>query len=240
MLGCDFMASGHYVRRIDGADGVELHRGEDDSKDQTYFLWALPRDILKYILFPLGPLSKEQVRVLASERNFVVADKKSSSGLCFITSSVRDYLNEFTQPNPGPILDAADDSKEIGQHQGLQYYTIGQRKGLGLYHSHLVRFVIDLRAEDNTVVVGTREMCQWTTLEAKESNFLLDADKIPQRVMAQTRYRQRPIPAQLELLDDARFKLSFDEPVFAVTIGQSAVIYHEKRLLGGGVISARG
>jgi tRNA-specific 2-thiouridylase len=239
LLGCEFMATGHYVRRIEGRDGVELHRGLDDSKDQTYFLWALPREILPYILFPLGNLSKEEVRRLAAERGFSVADKKSSSGLCFITSSVRDYLTEFSRPKPGPILDALDEHKEIGTHQGLQFYTIGQRKGLGLYHSHLVRFVIDLRPEDNAIVVGSRDMCQWQHLRARQANFLLAEEKLPERVMAQTRYRQQPVPANLRLVGEDSFELVFDEPVFAVTVGQSAVIYQQDHLLGGGVIAER-
>ena len=239
MLACDFMATGHYVRRIQGNDGVELHRGDDDGKDQTYFLWALPRDILKYILFPLGNLTKTEVRQLASERDFTVADKKSSSGLCFITSSVRNYLTEFSEENPGPILDASDDYKEIGTHKGIQFYTIGQRKGLGLYHSHLIRFVLDLRPDDNAVIVGTREQCRWTSLRANRANFLTDASKLPERVMAQTRYRQTPIPATLKLHDDEHFSLVFDDPVFAITLGQSTVIYDGNRLLGGGVIEAR-
>ena len=239
MLGCEFMATGHYVRRIDTPEGVELHRGHDDSKDQTYFLWALPRDILPYLLFPLGDLDKSQVRDLANERDFTVADKKSSSGLCFITDSVKSYLNEFSEPNPGPILDACEDYKEIGQHQGIQFYTVGQRKGLGLYHSHLVRFVIDIRAEDNAIVVGLREMCHWQRLSAGRANFLTDADELPKRVMAQTRYRQRPIPATLNFIGKSEFELEFDEPVFAVTVGQSAVLYDGDRLLGGGVIQDR-
>ena len=239
MLGCDFMATGHYVRRIEGRDGIELHRGDDDGKDQTYFLWALPREILKYILFPLGELSKNEVRKLAAERNFSVADKKSSSGLCFITSSVRDYLNDFSEENPGPIYDASDGFKQIGTHKGIQFYTIGQRKGLGLYHSHLVRFVLDLRPEDNSVIVGSREQCQWQELKATKANFLTDFDTLPRRVMAQTRYRQKPVPATLELNSADSFSLRFDEPVFAVTLGQSTVIYEGNRLLGGGVIENR-
>lgn len=238
-FGCEFMATGHYVRRVDGPEGVELHRGRDDSKDQTYFLWALPREILPYLLFPLGELTKEEVRAMAAARGLGVAHKKSSSGLCFITESTRSYLEDFSAAKPGPILDACDGFREIGRHQGIQFFTIGQRKGLGLHHSHLVRFVIELRPEDNAVVVGSREMCHWRRLEAGRANFLLDRDKLPERVLAQTRYRQKPVPATLELAGEDGFTLTFDEPVFAVALGQSAVIYQGERLLGGGVIAAR-
>ncbi len=238
-FGCEFMATGHYVKRLDGPDGVELHRGRDDSKDQTYFLWALPGEILPYLLFPLGDLTKDEVRVLAEARGLEVADKKSSSGLCFITDSVRGYLNDFSEARPGPILDACDGYKEIGRHQGVQFYTVGQRKGLGLYHSHLARFVLELRAEDAAVIVGSREMCRWRSLEAHKANFLTEPEELPERVLAQTRYRQTPIPARLELRGEDRFALTFDEPVFAVTVGQSAVLYEGSRLLGGGVIQSK-
>jgi len=237
-LGCEFMATGHYVRRIDGQHGVELHRGRDDDKDQTYFLWALPKEILPYLLFPLGDMTKEQVRELAAERGYSVAEKPSSHGLCFIATSVKDYLKDTTEVKPGPIVDASDGDKVIGEHQGIQYYTVGQKKGLNLYHSHLERFVIDLRAEDNAVVVGTRDMCRWDSLKADTVNLLLDSEHLPERVMAQVRYRQTPVPASVKL-DGNSFVLEFDEPMFAVAPGQSAVLYEGDRLLGGGVIRER-
>lgn len=237
-LGCDFVATGHYVRRVDGPSGVELHRGADDSKDQTYFLWALDRAALPHLLFPLGELTKLQVRALAQARGFATAEKKSSHGLCFITSSVKEYLQEFSEGRPGAVLDAADGYKKVGEHSGVQFYTIGQRRGLGMYHSHLERFVIELRAETNEVVVGTREMCHWSGLHAERVNLLLDERDLPERVQVQTRYRQTPVPATVKLTEGG-LELAFDAPMFAVTLGQSAVLYDGARLLGGGVISAR-
>lgn len=238
-LGCEFMATGHYVRRIDGPDGPELHRGKDDSKDQTYFLWALPREILPYLRFPLGDLTKDDVRRMAADRGFVVADKPSSSGLCFVTDSVRSYLEEETEVRPGPVIDASNGGEVVGEHRGVQFYTIGQKRGLGLWKSHLPRFVIDLDAEANAVVVGTREMCRWQGLRADRRNLLLAPRDLPSEVMAQVRYRQEPVPARVELLGDDAFELRFDEPMFAVTKGQSAVLYDGDRLLGGGVIRER-
>jgi len=238
-LGCGYIATGHYVRRVDGPHGVELHRGVDDTKDQTYFLWALSREVLPHLLFPLGDKTKQEVRRLAEAEGFITADKPSSHGLCFITSTVKDYLNDFSVRRPGPVLDASDGYKKVGEHSGVQFYTVGQKRGLGLYHSHLERFVIELRPEDDTVVVGTREMCHWRGLRAGRANFLLDAEGLPERVSIQTRYRQRPVPATLTLLADHTFELRFDAPMFAVTLGQSAVLYDGARLLGGGVIEAR-
>ncbi len=237
-LGCDFIATGHYVKRIDGPDGPELHRGADDSKDQTYFLWALSREVLPHLLFPLGDKTKPVVRELAEQRGFATADKPSSSGLCFITSSVKSYLTDFSERRPGDVIDASDGYKKVGEHNGVQFYTIGQRRGLGMFHSHLERFVVELRAATNEVVVGTREMCHWRGLRAERVNLLLDTERLPERVQVQTRYRQKPVGATVTL-QDGGLELHFDEPMFAVTLGQSAVIYDGERLLGGGVISER-
>jgi len=238
-LGCEFMATGHYVRRVDGPNGPELHRGVDDDKDQTYFLWALPREVLPYLLFPLGDLTKEEVRRIAAEKDLLTAEKPSSSGLCFVPTTVRDYLAAALEPRPGDVLDAADGYRVAGRHDGVARFTIGQRKGLGLFKSHLERYVIELRPETNEVVVGTKEMCHWPRLVAERRNFLCDEEELPERVMAQVRYRQAPEPATLRLLDGDRFELVFDEPQFAVAVGQSAVVYDGDRLLGGGVIAER-
>lgn len=238
-LGCEYMASGHFVRRIDGPDGPELHRGVDDDKDQTYFLWALPKKVLPYLLFPLGELTKAEVRAMAAKRQLRTAEKKSSSGLCFVPTTVKAYLAEAAEAQPGAVIDASDDHRQVGSHRGVMFYTIGQKRGLGLTHSHLERYVIELRPDSNEVVVGTRDMCHWGTLVANRRNFLLDDQLLPTRVQAQVRYRQRPEPATLTLLDDDRFELRFDEPQFAVAEGQSAVIYQDDRLLGGGVIQER-
>lgn len=246
-LGCDYMATGHYVRRVDGPGGVELHRGLDDDKDQTYFLWALPREILRYLLFPLGDLTKAEVRALAAERDLLTADKPSSSGLCFVPTTVKSYLKDALDSLPavgpngerGEVIDASDDYKVVGHHDGVALFTIGQRKGLGLFHSHLERYVIELRADTNQVVVGEKNLCQWPRLVAGRRNLLVADEDAPRRVMAQVRYRQTPEPATLTLLDDDRFELVFDDPQFAVAVGQSAVLYDGERLLGGGVIQER-
>ena len=238
-LGCSFVATGHYVRRVEGPRGVELHRGRDDDKDQTYFLWALPRPILPYLLFPLGDMTKGEVRREAVERGLSVAWKRSSSGLCFVPTTVRAYLDEALEPTPGPVVDVSQDGAVVGEHRGVAFYTIGQKKGLGMWKSHLERFVIDLDPVTNTVVVGPREACAWRGLEATQVNLLCDDDELPERVLAQVRYRQAPQPASLVRLAPDRVRLRFDEPQFAVTVGQSTVFYAGERLLGGGVIELR-
>ena len=237
-LGCEYMATGHYVRRVDGERGPELHRGFDDDKDQTYFLWALPREVLPYLLFPLGEMTKPQVREIARQHDLLTAEKRSSSGLCFVPTTVKSYLAEVVAAEPGDVVDASDGYAVVGRHDGIALFTIGQRKGLGLFKSHLERYVIELRPESNQVVVGTKELCHWPRLTASRRNFLLDDADLPSRVTAQVRYRQTPEAATLRLLDGDRFELEFDEPQFAVALGQSAVLYDGERLLGGGVIDA--
>lgn len=240
LLGAEFLATGHYVRRVDGERGAELHRGRDDSKDQTYFLWALPREILPYLLFPLGERTKEEVRAMAAERGLQVAEKKSSSGLCFVTGSVREYLEEESEARPGPVVDASQGMAVVGEHRGVPFYTIGQKRGLGLFKSHVERFVVDLDAATNTVVVAPREACEWRGLVADRVNLLCEPEELPERIRAQVRYRQQPAPARVRLAEDGRgFELEFDDPMFAVTVGQSAVLYDGDRLLGGGVIRER-
>ena len=198
------------------------------------------RSVLPYLLFPLGEMTKPEVRRVATENDLLTAEKPSSSGLCFIPTTVKDYLADALTPKPGDVLDAANGYEVAGHHEGIARFTIGQRKGLGLRHSHLERYVIELRPETNEVVVGTKEMCHWSRLGADRRNFLCDDGALPTRVMAQVRYRQTPEPASLRLLDGGRFELQFDDPQFAVALGQSAVIYDGDRLLGGGVITERG
>jgi tRNA-uridine 2-sulfurtransferase len=239
-LGCEFMATGHYVRRVDGPRGVELHRGRDDDKDQTYFLWALPRSILPYLLFPLGDMTKDEVRREAVERGLSVAWKASSSGLCFIPDTVAGYLEGRAKAEPGPVVDASRNREVVGEHAGVAFYTVGQKRGLGLWKSHVPRYVLALESDTNTVVVGPREMCEWRELEVDRVNLLCEEDELPERVLAQVRYRQAPVAATLARRDGVRFRLRFDEPQFAVTPGQSAVVYDGDRLLGGGVIVCRG
>ena len=238
-LGAEFLATGHFVRRVDGPDGPELHRGRDDDKDQTYFLWALPREILPYLLFPLGDRTKSEVRSMAAEHGFSTAYKKSSSGLCFVADSVPEHLRRHSEARPGPVVDASADRAVVGRHQGVQFYTIGQKKGLGLFKSHLPRFVTELEPETNTVVVGPREMCRWDALRAERVNLLCDPERLPERVSAQVRYRQTPEPATVARAADGSLQVAFDRPQFAVTVGQSLVLYDGERLLGGGVIRER-
>lgn len=237
MLGCDKVATGHYVRRVDAANGPEFHRGSDPLKDQTYFLWGTPRASLERVLFPVGHLEKPAVRELARAYGLVTADKPESQNICFVPGTVREYLVERLPARKGDLVDR--DGQVVGQHEGAQFYTVGQKRGLGLFRNHEERFVIGVDAAANRVVVGSREDCEWAGLRASGVNYLMDAGLLPTRVRAQVRYRQAPATARLVSVDSDGFELEFDEPQFAVSPGQSVVLYDGERLLGGGFIASR-
>nr|WP_043817400.1 tRNA 2-thiouridine(34) synthase MnmA [Deinococcus maricopensis] len=240
MLGCEYVATGHYVRREDvpTADGgveVQFHRGDDPRKDQTYFLWGTPRDALKYILFPVGQMEKPRVREIAEEHGLLTAQKPESQNICFVPGAVKDFVAEFVPQRTGYIVDIHT-GDVVGEHLGTQFYTLGQKKGLGLYKTHEVRFVVHLDPDTNIVWVGDQVDCQWTGVRARGANYLLDVADLPQEVDVQVRYRTKPVRARVLRADEDGFELAFAEAQFAVTPGQSAVLYDGTRLLGGGLI----
>ncbi|WP_457632825.1 tRNA 2-thiouridine(34) synthase MnmA [Oceanithermus desulfurans] len=236
-IGADYVATGHYVRRLEGPSDVELWRGGDAAKDQTYFLWGTPRAALPHLLFPVGHLQKPAVRRLAEARGLITAQKPESQNICFVRGSLREFLAGHIPSEPGPLVDL-ESGEVIGEHAGARFYTVGQRKGLGLWKSHLERYVVEVRPETNEVVVGPRAAVEWWGLEAAGLNLLLDPDDLPERVEATVRYRTRPVGARvLELEPEAgRFRLRFERPQFAVAPGQSVALYAGDRLLGGGFI----
>ncbi len=235
MLGCDFVATGHYVRREDTAHGPEFHRGDDTRKDQTYFLWGTPRAALERVLFPVGHMEKPQVRELARQYGLVTAEKAESQDICFVPNGIQNFIGERIAVQPGQIVDMA--GNVVGEHEGAQLYTIGQKKGLKLFHSHEERFVVATNVAKNLVIVGSREDCAWDGLLAQGANFLLD--ELPEQVNAQVRYRSAPVPATIISRDATNFELKFETPQFAVSPGQSVVLYAGSRLLGGGFIKDR-
>ncbi|PYE56484.1 tRNA (5-methylaminomethyl-2-thiouridylate)-methyltransferase [Deinococcus yavapaiensis KR-236] len=235
-LGCAYVATGHYVKRVDREDGtVEFHRGDDPRKDQTYFLWGTPRDALPFILFPVGEMEKPRVRELAAEHGLLTAKKPESQNICFVPGTVKEFVAEFVPRRAGFIVDVKT-GEVVGEHLGTQFYTLGQKKGLGLYKSHEVRFVVHLDPESNTVWVGNFEDCQWHGLKASAANYLVDLADLPGEVDVQVRYRATPVKARIVRADETSFELAFAEPQFAVAPGQSVVLYDGPRLLGGGLI----
>lgn len=237
MLGCELVATGHYVRRVNGPGGPEFHRGSDPRKDQAYFLWGTPRSALERVLFPVGHLEKPAVREIARAYGLVTAEKAESQNVCFVPGTMREYLGERLPSRPGDVVDAG--GAVVGRHEGAQFYTVGQKRGLGLLRTHEERYVISVDAASNRVVVGPRSACEWPGLRATGVNLLVDERDLPARVRAQVRYRQTPASARLTSVGAGEFELVFDEPQFAVSPGQSVVLYDGERLLGGGFIASR-
>ena len=213
---------------------------DEKAKDQSYFLYGIPKEVLPKMLFPLKNMSsKEDVRKIARKNNLQVADKKDSQEICFIPEN--DYGKFLEQnleklPPKGDIV--LEGSNEIlGKHKGLIYYTIGQRKGLGIAYKEPL-YVIKLDAKNNKVIVGTENQLYNTTLKANNVNILLNIDlNKPINVKAKIRYRSKPAEAILELDEKGIATLNFKEPQRAITIGQSVVFYiDEDIVLGGGTI----
>ena len=239
LLGCDGIASGHYVR-IDRSDlsAPALYRGADGSKDQSYFLWGLPTEMLPLLHFPLGDLTKRQVREQARALGLVTADKPESQEICFVpTGDYRDLLEKRLEARhpalePGRII--GRDGEVLGEHSGYANFTVGQRKGLGGGFGQPL-YVIEIRADSREVVVGTAAEGASGGVEIGELNWLTTPPPDGSPIHVQIRYRTSAVPATVHPTD-GRFTLAFDEPQRAVTPGQSAVFFEGERVLGGGRI----
>ncbi len=241
-LGCDWIASGHYVRVEHTAAGSALFRGRHEAKDQSYFLWGLPVELLPKLLFPVGELTKREVRDRARALDLVTADKPESQEICFVpTGDYRDLLRKRLGPihpalQPGRIVKR--DGEVVGEHGGYAGFTIGQRKGLGgSFEGPL--FVLEIRPATREVVVGTRDELLQDEVEIAELNWLDRPPEPGSSVVVQLRYRAPPVEATVEEITNV-MKLVLAEPRAAVTPGQSAVLFDGERLLGGGRIVAAG
>jgi tRNA-uridine 2-sulfurtransferase len=246
-LGADAIATGHYARRRDLPSGeAQLLKGLDPLKDQSYFLHRLTQAQLSKVLFPVGELPKTEVRRLAAEWGLPNAKKKDSTGICFIGERpFREFLNRYLAQAPGEIVD--ERGRTIGQHVGLSFYTLGQRQGLGIGGlkakgtprgggEHAPWFVAakDLNANRLVAVQGhDHPLLQSPALEFEDGSWISGQAPVDGRYAAKTRYRQSDAPCLL-----AGQRLAFDTPQWAVTPGQSAVLYDGEVCLGGGVISA--
>lgn len=243
-LQADFIATGHYARIIRPSGtgvspvaAVELHRAADPEKDQSYVLYGLRREILPHLLFPIGEYRKEEVRALAREANLGVADKPDSVEICFVPDG--DHASLIRQRRPqhataGHIVDTS--GKVLAEHDGIEQFTIGQRKGLGFAAGER-RYVLKIVPGDNDVVIGPREELLASGLEASGVNWLLDAPMHGELTcQAKIRYRHTAAPARVTALADGRAKVEFETPQSAVTPGQAVVFYDGSRVLGGGWI----
>lgn len=234
----DFIATGHYARVTRDANGVQLRRGFDPSKDQSYFLFGLRYDILQRILFPIGEMNKQDVREIASSKGLGVHQKPDSQEICFVpTGDYQDFLRKHRpgyEEEAGQIVDT--DGQVLAEHGGVSRFTIGQRKGLGIAVGE-PRYVLNIEPETHRVVIGPRELLQQPTLTAERVNWLAaEPPTGPIRGQVQIRYLHRPAEARLEIEEGDKVRVHFDEPQSAITPGQAVVFYDGDRVLGGGWI----
>jgi len=242
-LGATRLATGHYARLVEGAGGPELHKGVDDGKDQSYFLHAVPRERLGLAMMPLGSLHKPEVRALARSAGLPVADKRDSTGICFIGERpFREFLQQYIGHTPGPIID--DSGGEVGTHIGLPFYTLGQRGGIGIGGlrggSGAPWYVVAKDQQRNALIVAQGEdhpalFCR--QVQTRVINWLGDPPDAEEDIAVRLRYRQADQQARVARHADGSTLISPAVPQRAVTPGQSAVIYRDSRCLGGGVIS---
>ncbi len=235
-----WIATGHYARIRDNA----LHRGIDDNKDQTYFLWGIDRAVLSRMLLPVGDSTKSETRALARKLGLsVVAEKPDSQEICFVPDG--DYMKILRQRlsvdapalSSGPIL--TSDGKHVGDHDGFARYTIGQRRGVpGGFR--IPMYVVGIRPEERAVVIGPREELLGHGAIAREVNWLSDAPSVGSQVHVRVRHRAPLARGELVRLDGDEIEVALDEPVSAITPGQSIVLYDGQRVLGGGFIEAAG
>lgn len=244
-LGAEAMATGHYVRRIEGAAGPELHRAGDSARDQSYFLFATTREQLAYLRFPLGDLEKPAVREAAARLGLAVATKPDSQDICFVPEGRYSTLIDKLRPGaagPGEIVHL--DGRVLGEHGGITRYTVGQRRGLNVAVGEPL-FVVRLEPESRRVVVGPREALLTRALTLNETNWLGDQASIEVaaaaslRVLARVRSTRHPAPARLDLTERGP-AVVFDTPEEGVSPGQACVLYAADvptRVLGGGFIA---
>ena len=245
-IGADYVATGHYARIIheekDGNIKSVMLRGVDDNKDQTYFLCQLNQEQLEKVLFPLGNYTKPQIREIAEKYNLKTAKKKDSTGICFIGErNFNEFLSKYLPAKKGNIVNT--EGKILGRHNGLMYYTIGQRKGIGIGNTKEGTgepwFVVDKDLEKNELVVTQGDNLVLYSKGLIETDFnFINKDEItfPLKFTVKYRYRQDDSKAVINKLNENEYEVIFDKPQKAVTLGQIVVAYNGEKCLGGGVI----
>ena len=237
-LGADYVATGHYARVDRSGDETLMLRGLDSNKDQTYFLSQLSQDQIKDVLFPVGELDKSEVRKIAKKHDLATADKKDSTGICFIGErDFNEFLSNYLPAQPGNIVDT--DGKIMGKHDGLMYHTIGQRRGLGIGGEGEAWFVCGKDLDKNELIVcqgSSNPLLFSNKLYASEFSTVTDK-KIPSEFdcTAKFRYRQKDINAHVKVLDDNHIEVTYDDTK-AVTPGQAAVFYMDEVCVGSAII----
>jgi len=229
---CDYMATGHYAKLING----KLYKSLDENKDQTYFLCEMTKNQLSSILFPLEGIDKARVREIAEENNLINASKKDSTDVCFINNTFKSYIKENIKDNKGDVIDLST-NKKVGEHNGLFHYTIGQRRGLNIGGNSDRMFVVGKDINKNILYVATEDSDSFLT---STSCVLEDANIFTKEIdfdnlTAKFRYRQNEVPVSIELMDENKILVKY-EGVKSVTPGQVCAIYSDDLCIGGGVI----
>ena len=228
---CDYISTGHYAR----IENNQLLKSADLNKDQTYFLYGIPKDILSKIIFPLDGLSKDEVRKIAKDNGFDNYNKKDSFDVCFITESFKEYMKKNINSNPGDIINI-DTNEVIGKHDGLNNYTIGQRRGLNIGGTEERMFVVGKDVDKNILYISIGEESDYLTSTScvlKDINLLVDEEF--NECGAKFRYRSDEVLVKIEWLDDNRCMVHYDH-LKRVTPGQACVFYRGNTCLGGGII----
>lgn len=239
-IGADYLATGHYTRlKQDAAGGFRLYRAMDENKDQSYVLHILKQGQLSQALFPLGGYTKPEVRQLARDFNLPVADRAESQDLCFLgNQDYRDFLSRHAPQakQPGPIRDRQ--GNVLGEHQGLAYYTIGQRKGLGIASAHPM-YVLEKDMPDNALIIGKEDELGQNELVAGEVNWISGTPRAePFRAQVKIRYKAQPAWATINPQSAESVQIQFEKRLRDITPGQAAVFYDGEECLGGGIIQA--
>jgi tRNA-specific 2-thiouridylase len=236
-VGAEFVATGHYARLTrDASSGPRLRRGRDRSKDQSYVLFGVARDLLERMRLPVGQYRKDQIRALARQLGLRVAEKRDSQEICFVTSGHHGPFVEArrgARDTAGEVVTTA--GKVVGAHPGIERFTIGQRKGLGVALGEPY-FVVRIDAPTGRVIIGPRDELARTELYARRANWLVDPPDRAVPCEAQIRYNSKAVSATVQPLDRARLRVQFDQPRYAIAPGQAVVCYDDDRVLCGGWI----
>jgi tRNA-specific 2-thiouridylase len=238
-LGADSIATGHYTRieHDEVNDRYLLKKGVDHGKDQSYVLYTMSQNQLKHTLMPLGVFTKEKVRQIARERGLSVADKAESQEICFIPDGnysrfLKEYMPEVAKP--GPILDR--EGNTLGEHRGILFYTIGQRKGLGISAEEPI-YVVAIDRARNAIIVGSKQEVYGDELIATNLNWItMESPKQPLELKAKIRYRHREADAVIIPISKREAHVKFKQPQMAITPGQAIVFYHKDTVVGGGTV----
>jgi len=232
-LGADFISSGHYARILPIQDSLVLAKAVDTKKDQSYFLYQLDQTILSKLILPLGSLTKPEVRELTKQFSLLTDFGKESEDVCFFPGDFKSFIPDWIMDKPGPVIDRS--GKILGSHKGIHYYTIGQRQGLGIASS-VPLYITNLDPIKNAVVVGSREEASARELFVQNIHWIHGSMPAPD-VSLKAKVRYRGVEKTVQICKSGEgYRVTFDEPQFAITKGQSIVFYDGEYVLGGGVI----